>query len=570
MQKGSGLSVGLLWVVSVCRLVAPTLLFMKQLSGQKHGTWTLGVGRRLASIAAVAFFISGIYWFENQVQTSDRPYQHHSLWTPSIASENSNRSATDFSPHSNDLGVNAPNGGSSIHEKLDCKQSRHTRPTLVWHVGLPKTGTTFLQCTLCAARSSSANNSVLSDETLLRDDQIHYLGTCPFRDCGLSAMPDRPPGLALMRHRASAFISAIARVRDYKVGEGAHQIRTKNLTEHKIRSYFASGSTSWGPDPISDGCSYPNCDNRTSYPLLSVAPALLDRLERVRLEYVRTIQSKSPTDDDNGAAPASAVIVFEGSHRFDDALVAAFARYLVGDDDVSGSDNVSSDSSVSGCGRWNVEIVVYYRRLFEWLPSKYNSKMKLSLKSEWPENANASNVKRGRQDSPGWVAPPFDLNDRGAFSTYVSLLESFSAEASSLRRKNVQHPVETVRRKFSRYFGKDSVLVVNPHTNAQERGVVDPSLYHFLCSIVKANNTCRRLTEQEVAADGVTSVSTPLRTAPVPANPSVVMHYDQIAVAAFLHGGLIDHKRFPEQKPGSEYRIATRICLAKTQTTGPT
>jgi hypothetical protein len=408
----------------------------------------------------------------------------------------------------------------------------------VWHVGLPKTGTTFLQCTLCAARSSSANSSVLSDETLLQDDQIHYLGTCPFRDCGLSAMPDRPPGLALMRHRASAFISTIARVRDYKVGEGVHRIRTKNLTENKIRSYFASGSTSWGPDPISDSCSYPNCDNRTSYPLLSVAPALLDRLERVRLEYLRTIQSKSPTDDDNGAAPASAVIVFEGSHRFDDALVAAFARYLVGDDDVSGSDNVS------GCGRWNVEIVVYYRRLFEWLPSKYNSKMKLSLKSEWPGNANVSNAKRGRQDSPGWVAPPFDLNDRGAFSTYVSLLESSPVAEASSRGMDVQHPVETVRRKFSRYFGKDSVLVVNPHTNAQDRGVVDPSLYHFLCGIVKANNSCRRLTEQEVAADGVTSVSTPLRTAPAPANPSVVMHYDQIAVAAFLHGGLIDHKTF--------------------------
>jgi hypothetical protein len=46
------------------------------------------------------------------------------------------------------------------------------RPQLIVHVGLPKTGTTYLQCSLCS-------QFTITEPILLRDDWV-YLGTCPY------------------------------------------------------------------------------------------------------------------------------------------------------------------------------------------------------------------------------------------------------------------------------------------------------------------------------------------------------------------------------------------------------
>lgn len=46
------------------------------------------------------------------------------------------------------------------------------RPRFILHVGLPKTGTTYLQCSLCSQFN-------VSEEVLLKDNWV-YLGTCPY------------------------------------------------------------------------------------------------------------------------------------------------------------------------------------------------------------------------------------------------------------------------------------------------------------------------------------------------------------------------------------------------------
>jgi hypothetical protein len=47
-----------------------------------------------------------------------------------------------------------------------------SRPQLILHVGLPKTGTTYLQCSLCSQFH-------ITEPILLRDNWV-YLGTCPY------------------------------------------------------------------------------------------------------------------------------------------------------------------------------------------------------------------------------------------------------------------------------------------------------------------------------------------------------------------------------------------------------
>ena len=69
---------------------------------------------------------------------------------------------------------------------------RNDKPTFIFYVGLPKTATSFLQCTLCA----NANKT----EPILLLDNYEYVGTCPYNTCGLSVQPPQ-----FLRHRFQAY-----------------------------------------------------------------------------------------------------------------------------------------------------------------------------------------------------------------------------------------------------------------------------------------------------------------------------------------------------------------------------
>lgn len=68
------------------------------------------------------------------------------------------------------------------------------KPTLYLHVGPPKTATTLLQCALCADGERT--------QALLLQDGYTFIGTCPYRACGLRSMPD-----SFLPHRFGAWFS---------------------------------------------------------------------------------------------------------------------------------------------------------------------------------------------------------------------------------------------------------------------------------------------------------------------------------------------------------------------------
>lgn len=68
------------------------------------------------------------------------------------------------------------------------------RPQLIVHVGLPKTGTTYLQCSLCSQFN-------ITEPILLRDNWV-YLGTCPY-EVSHAMVPIR---VAMIPHCLSCFL----------------------------------------------------------------------------------------------------------------------------------------------------------------------------------------------------------------------------------------------------------------------------------------------------------------------------------------------------------------------------
>jgi hypothetical protein len=66
--------------------------------------------------------------------------------------------------------------------ELPAEMSVSRKPMFYLHVGLPKTGTTFLQCALCA----DSNHTNI----FLQQDRFIYLGTCPYQFCGIPSQAD--------------------------------------------------------------------------------------------------------------------------------------------------------------------------------------------------------------------------------------------------------------------------------------------------------------------------------------------------------------------------------------------
>lgn len=311
------------------------------------------------------------------------------------------------------------------------------KPTFVMYVGLPKTATSFLQCTLCG-------NWETTKSTLQRDNYV-YIGTCPL--CG-----KEKPSEALI-HRFQAFFDKGNLAREGSAGPVLHTRQDKRKR------------------------------GRTK-------PVKISRMLRSRVEKALALDR-------------NAFLIYEGAHRFPDDHIKELADYLR--------------------PKWNVKIVVGYRPLYEWLPSKYNSVTKTHKAGAWPGEIS-SNGKAVKE------ILPFDLDNRTQ--------DGFSRMVREIEVEYNMHPTEIVRNNYALYF--DNVYVMDSTQTPAAKGDGDPLLEHFFCNVIPhAPETCQAIRQ------GTWKFQ-------VAGNPSVSLSDDILAVAAY-RAGLINNG-----KPVRGHRRVTR------------
>jgi len=138
------------------------------------------------------------------------------------------------------------------------------KPTFVFYVGLPKTATSFIQCTLC----SNLNET----KPILLLDGCEHAGTCPHQTCGLTKLPEE-----VLEHRFYAFFANL---------RGAEGMGPKLHQQQNSTATF----TSRGPPTLS--------------------PQFTNKVQGV---YKRG---------------HNAFVVYEGAHGFPDSYIQAMAAYL--------------------------------------------------------------------------------------------------------------------------------------------------------------------------------------------------------------------------------------------------
>lgn len=335
---------------------------------------------------------------------------------------------------------------TSVRNTMPTEPELKGKPKLIMHIGLPKTGSTFLQCTFCA-------NSNVTDPILLQDNLV-FLGTCPYRTCGMKNRPEQ-----FLKHGRISFV---------------HSGKTK---DKKINPYAV--------------ISHPK-----------------DQMSQESPQESRRLLANSfvATMDELHQTGRNVLIVFEGLAMLEDVQIRALANYLT--------------------PLYDVQILVAYRPLYQWLPSKYNSVNKPGRsKSDrvWP-----GEIWNGKRE--GKPILPFDIDNRGSFTELVELIQEQN-----------QHPTETCYKNWRLHF--ENVTVIPMHDLAEppvREHRVDPVLYHILCHLVPDSKaTCRAILDG-VVGDAVAS------------NPTVPLHYDILAVAAHAAGWLGgdgDEERWYQRRP---------------------
>jgi len=338
---------------------------------------------------------------------------------------------------------------------------RRQLPTFVLHVGMPKTGTTFLQCSLCARAETT-------EPTLLRDNYV-FLGTCPYNTCLMEQLPPQ-----YLKHRRSSFVK-LGMSRDSILNKYGPVVHFRNESEPLMRADLARSV---------------------------LAAKFVDRVEQLRSER------------------RNVLVIFEGCENFMDKQIQALYRFLAP-------------------GKlWNVRVVVAYRPLFDWLPSKYNSLRKpgrSKTHNQWP----GLHLKH-HPDLVGEPILPFDVRERDDFSKLVDYV-----------RDHGQHPAETTYSNYVMHFGADLVDVVPIHqlpnvTNAARGTEPDPLMHYLFCHVItNAPNSCEAVRSGQIgnaakntapATSGSNSSSTVAPAAPVSTNPTVSLNYDMLTTTAFELG----------------------------------
>ena len=314
-------------------------------------------------------------------------------------------------------------------------------PTLVLHIGPPKTATTFLQSSLCTENATS----------FLAQDGWQYVGIFP-TSCG--------------NYTAS-----------YEL---------EPFVGHRKTDFFMS---------------------TTNASSAQLSPVLVDRLAEIH------------------AANQSALVINEDFVELSDEQLVALEQHVR--------------------GQWNVQVVLAYRRLWDWLPSKYGQMYRPNkFKDAWPEGENET---AADNSNPLSNPLPFDLDNRGAFSNLVQKLE-----------RTGQHPVESLIRKFETFF--PALTVVHLHNLQQEseeettKAQGDPYLQHLFCSVLRnppLHTTCAAVQSGQLGQS-------------VNSNPSQTLDYDILAVRAWQRG-LFQHNDDDERRWKNISRSVAVRAIRKNQ-----
>jgi hypothetical protein len=217
----------------------------------------------------------------------------------------------------------------------------------------------------------------------------------------------------------------------------------------------------------------------------------------------------------------NAIFIFEGCHKFDEPHVAALAHFLQ--------------------PLFRTRIIVSYRRLFEWLPSKYNSIHKPIRNQDIANWPGRFHVLRSGKLSKSLALLPFHLNfDQSDHSDDDNndMNDGFDQLVLDIVAAQ-QHPTQTIRDNYAKYF--DHVHVIPLHALPDNDATIDnpaargynatwtastsPYLYHLFCKILVETTPqiCRALAQGE------------FQRLPYE-NPSLSLDYDRIAVAAHQRG----------------------------------
>jgi hypothetical protein len=230
----------------------------------------------------------------------------------------------------------------------------------------------------------------------------------------------------------------------------------------------------------------------------------------------------------------NAIFIFEGCHKFDSAHVAALVQFLQ--------------------PLFHIRIIVTYRRLYEWLPSKYNSIHKSSDRrknqdiSNWPGHMH---VLRNGKPGKSVELQPFHLNFDAESNNVDDDNEMEDDDFDQLVHDIVatqQHPAQIIRDNYAMYFDHVHVIPLHAlpdsaflpdHVNAgvtttttdnnetkASATTISPYLYHLFCTILVETtpHICRALQQGEFQQRSPHE------------NHSVSLDYDRIAVAAHERG----------------------------------
>jgi len=188
------------------------------------------------------------------------------------------------------------------------------------------------------------------------------------------------------------------------------------------------------------------------------------------------------------------LVIFEGLHSANDREISLMASFLQKED-------------------WDTRVLVAYRPLYEWLPSKYNSVSKrLESLDVWPGRLDPETEEVGEP----WL--PFDIRHGGNDDILGRLMREITSTQ--------QHPTEQGLRRFAVHFK----VFVMPLHKLPPVGTpnVDSILNYLFCVHLKdeSPHICAAVHSRLIGSN-------------IPDNPSVAINYDMLATAAY-EAGVID------------------------------
>jgi hypothetical protein len=163
--------------------------------------------------------------------------------------------------------------------------------------------------------------------------------------------------------------------------------------------------------------------------------------------------------------------------------------------------------------RFNVTVLVMYRPLYQWLPSKFNSIHSHKMPMDYADAPEKSN---------NFYPLSFDLDGRGRFSDAVHYIETIK-----------QHPAETARDNFAMLFGDVKVIPTHALSSPTK---MDPLLRFLLCSV--SDDICKNIDEDPTIAEGMKN-----QVKDEASNLSKDMTYDLLAYGAY-EAGMIPSKGY--------------------------